>query len=93
MKNITITIFIVLIIAVLGMYLFLFQVRETQSCLVTTFGNPSREIIRPDWYFRWPAPIQRIYKFDSRMRIFEADLGETTTKGAVPIIVNTYVVW
>jgi membrane protease subunit HflC len=27
------------------------------------------------------------------MRVFEADLGETTTKGAVPIIVNTYVVW
>jgi membrane protease subunit HflC len=27
------------------------------------------------------------------MRVFEADLGETTTAGAVPIIVNTYVVW
>jgi membrane protease subunit HflC len=27
------------------------------------------------------------------MRVFEADLGETTTRGAVPIIVNTYVVW
>jgi membrane protease subunit HflC len=27
------------------------------------------------------------------MHIFEADTGETTTKGAVPIIVNTYVVW
>jgi membrane protease subunit HflC len=27
------------------------------------------------------------------MMAFEADLGETTTKGAVPIIVNTYVVW
>ena len=27
------------------------------------------------------------------MRLFEADLGETTTKGAVPIIVNTYIVW
>lgn len=27
------------------------------------------------------------------MRILEANLGETTTKGAVPIIVNTYVIW
>jgi len=27
------------------------------------------------------------------MRVFEADIGETTTKAAVPIIVNTYVVW
>ncbi|MCK5225898.1 MAG: hypothetical protein KAQ89_04205, partial [Planctomycetes bacterium] len=32
-------------------------------------------------------------KFDSRMRAFEADISETTTKAAVPIIVNTYVVW
>jgi membrane protease subunit HflC len=27
------------------------------------------------------------------MRVYEADLGETTTEGAIPIIVNTYVVW
>jgi membrane protease subunit HflC len=27
------------------------------------------------------------------MRVFEGDLVETTTKGAVPIILNTYVVW
>ena len=93
MKSITITIFVVLIIAILGLYLVSFQVRETESALVTTFGKPTREIIAPGWYFKWPAPIQRFYKFDSRTRVFEADIGETTTKGAVPIIVNTYVVW
>jgi membrane protease subunit HflC len=27
------------------------------------------------------------------MRAFEAEMGETTTKGAIPIIANTYVVW
>jgi membrane protease subunit HflC len=93
MKNIAITIFIVLIVAVLGLYLVSFQVRETESTLVTTFGKPTRELTEPGWYFKWPAPIQRVHPFDSRMRVFEADLGETTTKAAVPIIVNTYVVW
>jgi len=93
MKSIAITIFIATIIAVLGLYLVSFQVRETESALVTTFGRPSSEITEPGWYFKWPSPIQRVYKFDSRMRVFEADIGETTTKGAVPIIVNTYVVW
>ncbi|RKY25251.1 MAG: hypothetical protein DRP62_01745 [Planctomycetota bacterium] len=93
MKNITVTIFIILLVAVLGLYLISFQVRETESALVTTFGKPTRQITEPGWYFKWPAPIQQIYKFDSRMRVFEADVGETTTKGAVPIIVNTYVVW
>jgi membrane protease subunit HflC len=93
MKNIAITIFIVLIVAVMVLYFISFQVREIESALVTTFGRATRGITKPGWYFKWPAPIERVYKFDSRMRVFEADLGETTTKGAVPIIVNTYVVW
>ena len=93
MKNIAVTIFIVLVVVVLGLYLVSFQVRETESALVMTFGKPTRAITKPGWYFKWPPPIQWKYKFDSRMRVFEADLGETTTKGAVPIIVNTYIVW
>jgi len=93
MKNIAITIFILLVVTILGLYLISFQVREIESALVTTFGRPSREIKTPGWYFKWPAPIERVRKFDSRMRVFEADLGETTTKGAVPIIVNTFIVW
>jgi membrane protease subunit HflC len=93
MKNIAITIFIVLIVAVLALRLVSFQVRETESALVTTFGKATDEITSPGWYFKWPAPIQWVYKFDSRMRVLEAEVGETTTKVAVPIIVNTYVVW
>jgi membrane protease subunit HflC len=93
MKNITITIFIVLIVVVLGLYFASFQVRETESALVTTFGNPKRVITEPGWYFKWPVPIQQVYKFDSRMKVYEANLGETTTKEAVPVIVNTFVVW
>jgi len=93
MKNIAITIFIALGVAVLGLYLISFQVRENESALVTRFGKPVREITEPDLYFKLPAPIESVHKFDSRMKVFEADLGETTTKGAVPIILNTYVVW
>jgi membrane protease subunit HflC len=93
MKNIAITIFIALVAVVMGLYLIAFQVRETESALVTRFGKPVREITEPKLYFKWPAPIERVHKFDSRMKVFEADLGETTAKDAVPIIVNTYVVW
>jgi membrane protease subunit HflC len=93
MKSIAITIFVVLVVVVLGLYLVSFQVRETESALVMTFGKPTREITRPGWYFKWPPPIQSVYRFDSRIRVYEAEPGETTTKGAVPIIVKTYVVW
>lgn len=93
MKNIAVTIFIVLVVAIMGLYLISFQVRETEFVLVTTFGKPTRQITEPGWRFKWPTPIERVHRFDSRMRVLEAELGETTTKGAVPIIVNTFIVW
>ncbi|MBL7106520.1 MAG: protease modulator HflC [Phycisphaerae bacterium] len=93
MKNIGITILIILVVAVLGLYLFFFQVRETEVGLVTRFGEPVRNLTEPGIEFKWPAPIEVVHKFDGRMRIFEADLGETTTKGAIPIIVKSYIVW
>lgn len=93
MKNIAVTIFVVLLIVFLGLSFVSFQVREIESALVTRFGRPTRQITEPGIYSKWPPPIERVQKFDSRMKVFEAELGETTTKGAVPIIVNTYVVW
>lgn len=93
MKNIAITIFIILVVVVLALYLVSFQVSQTQSALVMTFGKPTRQITEPGWYFKWPVPIEKVEKFDSRMRVLEANLDETTTKAAMPIIVNTYVVW
>ena len=93
MKNIVTIVFVGLLVIVFALLLVSFQVRETESVLVTTFGKATRQITEPGLYFKWPPPIERVYKFDSRMKVFEADLGETTTKGAVPIIVKTYVVW
>ncbi|MHC4425504.1 MAG: protease modulator HflC [Planctomycetota bacterium] len=93
MKNIAITIFVVLIVLTLGLYLVSFQVRETESCMVTTFGKPTRQITKPGCYFKWPFPIQQIHTFDSRMRVFEVEAEETPTDGGEAIIVKTYVVW
>jgi len=93
MKNIAIAIFVALIVITLGLYLISFQVRETESCLVTTFGKPTRSLTEPGWYFKWPFPIQQVHTFDSRMRAFEVEMEETRTAGGEPIIVNTYVVW
>jgi len=94
MKNMAVIIFVVLMLVILGLTFASFQVRETESALVMTFDTaPDAPITEPGWYFKWPPPIQRVYKFDSRLRILEAERGEPTTKGAVPIIVNTYIVW
>jgi len=93
MKNLAIPILIAVIFLVMVVYLVTFQVREPESAFVTRFGKPVREITKPGLYGKWPTPIEQVHKFDSRMRVLEAELGETTTSGTVPIIVNTYVVW
>jgi membrane protease subunit HflC len=95
MKNLAIALFVALIVIALGLYLVSFQVRETESCLVTTFGKATAEdqITKPGLYFKWPFPIQQVHKFDSRTRVFETESEETRTAGGEPIIVSTYVVW
>ncbi len=93
MKNIAIPILIAAIFLVMIVYLVTFQVRETESAFITRFGKPVQTITAPGLYRKWPTPIERVHKFDSRMRVLEAELSETTTSGTIPIIVNTYVVW
>jgi len=93
MKNIAVTILVAAVIIIVALMFVCFQVRQTEFALVTRFGKPVRQFVEPGFHFRWPVPIEQVLKFDARMRTFEAEIGETTTKGAVPIIVNTYVVW
>jgi len=93
MKNLAVPVLVAVLFAAMGLYLVAFQVRETETAFVTRFGKPVRPITEPGLHLKWPTPIEQVHKFDSRMRVLEADLGETTTKGAVPIIVNTYMVW
>jgi modulator of FtsH protease HflC len=94
MKNLISVIFVVLIVTVLLLYLICFQVRETESALVLTFGKPGNNAItEPGLYYKWPAPIQMVYKFDSRLRVYEGVVEETPTRGGEPIVVTTYIVW
>lgn len=93
MKNISTTIFVALIAVVLGFKLCSYQVRETESVLVTRFGKPVATRHTPGLYFKMPIPIERVHRFDSRLQVFEGQMEETSTKGGEPIIVTTYMVW
>ncbi|MHB0946187.1 MAG: protease modulator HflC [Sedimentisphaerales bacterium] len=93
MKNFAVVILVFLIIAVMGLYLVSFQVRQTESALVLTFGQATKQITEPGWNWKWPAPIQTLVKYDSRPMLFDGVEEETTTKGSEPIIVQSYIYW
>ncbi len=93
MKNVGIPILVLIIILILSLMLVAFQVRETEVAFVTRLGKHVRTMEDPGLYFKWPMPIEKVHKYDARLHVYEADMGETTTKGAVPIIIKTYAVW
>ncbi len=94
MKNVSILVFIVLIVLVLVLCSVSFQVRETESALVTRFGEVSRTIVdSPGFYWKWPRPIESVRKFDSRSNLLVGKMEETTTRGADNILVTSYLVW
>ena len=93
MRNIAVVVLIVVVISVLLLNLIAFQVRQTESALVMTFGKPTRPITEPGLYCKWPTPIQTLVKYDSRLMLFVGDPEETNTQGGDPIIVTTYMIW
>lgn len=93
MKNFWVFLSVTLVVFVLVLFAVVFQVRETETVIVTRFGEPVRPITQPGLYVKFPLPIDRVHRFDSRSRLFEGVLEETNTAGNEPIIVNSYVIW
>lgn len=94
MKSIWTIVFILVVISILALSAVSFQVRETETVIVTRFGEPVRSITEPGLYFKFPAPIESDEaRFDSRNRLFEATTRETPTAGGEPIIVQSYLIW
>ena len=72
---------------------FSFQLNQTETAVLTTFGRPS-VVAEPGLHFRWPFPFQEVYRFDKRIRCYEGSSGkleETVTKDGHNIIVGIYV--
>lgn len=73
--------------------LFCFQVRTTEVAVVTTFGEYQRSCPEPGLYFRLPTPIQKVYRFDRRLRNFDSKFETVTTRDAKNLLVMVYVGW
>lgn len=74
--------------------LFLFQVRQAEIAVVTTFGKPTRQIDKPGGpHVKWPWPIQKVYKFDQRVQVYDGKLIEDLTQDNNNILTQVYVGW
>ena len=83
----------VVVAVILLIAVFSYQLNQTESAVVTTFGSPAA-VTDPGLHFRWPFPFQKMYKFDHRIRCFEGGSGkieETMTADGQNILVGIFI--
>ncbi len=83
----------ILLLLIVGLLLFVFQVRQSQVVVVTTFGKPTRDISAPGPHLRWPWPIENVHVFDQRVQNFEDKFTEGLTRDGFNLLASVYVGW
>ncbi len=83
----------ILLIVIAGLLLFVFQVRQSEVVLVTTFGKPTRDIREPGPHLKWPWPIESVHRFDQRVQNFEDKFTEGLTRDGFNLLASVYVGW
>lgn len=93
MKNNKITIFISsLTILLVVTVMCTFQLKVDEVAVVTTFGSP-KSLNEPGLYFRWPWPVQKLVRLDTRKQLYQGNERETLTKDNINIILKVFVAW
>lgn len=82
-----------LLLVIFFLLLCVFQVRESEVAVVTTFGKPTKPITEAGAYGKWPWPIQRVYKFDKRIQNFETPLTQGLTSDSFALLTSVYAGW
>jgi membrane protease subunit HflC len=83
----------VLLLLIVGLLLFVFQVRTSEVVVVTTFGRPTRDVTEPGAHWRLPWPIENVHRFDQRVQNFEDRLTEGLTQDSFNLLTSVYVGW
>ncbi len=93
MKNKTIPIIVIAVVALVILFAATFIVDETQQVVITEFGKPVGEAItEPGLYFKMPF-IQDVNYFDKRFLAWDGDRAQVSTEEKQLIFVDTYARW
>ena len=83
----------IILVIIFVLMVFTFQVRQTEVAVVTTFDSPKGFVTNAGLHFKWPSPIQKVYKFDNRTHNFEDQFAQGMTRDSQPLLVMLYVGW
>lgn len=83
----------VMLILIVGLLLFVFQVRKSEVVVITLFGKPVRDVIEPGPHLKLPWPIQSVHRFDQRVQSFEDKFTESGTRDQYNLLTSVYIGW
>ena len=93
-KNLITIVIAAVLVVIFALLLFTFQVRQSEVAVLTTFGKPAAaNLDQPNLYFKWPWPIQQVYRFDQRVQNFEDKFSENLTADNTMLLASVYVGW
>ncbi len=92
MKRITYILIIILVAAGIASSVF-YQVWESQTAVITQFGKPIKAVDEPGLHVKWPAPFQRVEKFDSRLLTFDPQPAEFITQDKKNLFFDAFILW
>jgi membrane protease subunit HflC len=81
------------LVAILLVYLVMFQVRFSEKVVRVRFGKPVEVIDKPGPYMKWPAPIETIKTYDTRLRVLDTPETELKTQDGQNLIIGCYAIW
>ena len=93
MKKIVNIVIFGLLLLIFGSYMFTFQVRQDEIAFVNHLGKNSDPIEEPGLRFKWPWPIQHVYKFDKRIHVKTTRYDQVMTRNGGSVMMQFYFGW
>jgi len=85
----------VIIVVVILLMMCAFQVKYTETAVVTRFDK-IKQVIKPaDAGFQWklPWPIETVHRFDARLRTLETEFKQLGTADQKTVVLTAYATW
>ena len=85
------SVIVVLLVVMLGVYSASFQVPESHFAVVTRFGKPVRQISRAGLHWKYPAPVEQALVVDGRIKLLRPPGLELLTADKRNIVAEVFI--
>lgn len=94
-RNVPAIIVAILVVVVIAFMMCAFQVRFTETAVVTRWNRIHR-VIAPEeagLHFKMPWPIDSVHRYDTRLRTFETEFRQLGTQDQRTVVLTAYATW